>query len=85
VNTPDPPSGDLDGTPAPHRVRTFASTRLHELVCDHTHKRVRFRYVRKEEAAMSSETTTISDKAWMLVWAGVLVFAALCVYAAALN
>lgn len=34
---------------------------------------------------MSSEAATIGTKAWMLVWAGVFVFALLCVYAAALN
>ena len=31
---------------------------------------------------MGTEETTIGTKGWMLVWAGVAVFAALCVYAA---
>jgi hypothetical protein len=36
-----------------------------------------------EEAAIS--TPAIGAKAWMLVWAGVAVFALLCVYAAVMN
>ena len=34
---------------------------------------------------MSNEEVTIGPKAWMLVWAGVAVFAVLCVYAAVWN
>jgi hypothetical protein len=34
---------------------------------------------------MSNEEAAIGDKAWMLVWAGVAVFAVLCVYAAVSN
>jgi hypothetical protein len=33
----------------------------------------------------SEESTAIGNKAWMLVWAGVAVFAVLCVYAAVWN
>ena len=34
---------------------------------------------------MDTEETTIGTKAWTLVWAGVAVFAVLCVYAAVWN
>jgi hypothetical protein len=39
----------------------------------------------EEEATMDSEEVTIGNKAWMLLWAGVSVFAVLCVYAAVWN
>jgi hypothetical protein len=38
-----------------------------------------------EAATIGSEAAKIGTKAWMLVWAGVFVFALLCVYAAVWN
>jgi hypothetical protein len=53
------------------------------IACERTHKRDSAPM--EEEATMDSEEVTIGNKAWMLLWAGVSVFAVLCVYAAVWN
>jgi hypothetical protein len=39
----------------------------------------------KDKKAMSNQEVTISTMGWMLVWAGVAVFAVLCIAAVVLN